>query len=149
MRAKLFLISSVTFALSAYAIDQPASFSQSDKDRLIRIEAILEQHDKRFDAIDRRIEELRADMNAQTSEVRADMRNIMLLFGGLVAAIIWFAVWDRRTMIRPFEMKIRSIDSALEQLKEEKTAGKIVAALRELAKTDSRLAEVLKSYNLL
>lgn len=149
MRAKLFLISSVTFALSAYAIDQPASFSQSDKDRLIRIEAILEQHDKRFDAIDRRIEELRADMNAQTSEVRADMRNIMLLFGGLVAAIIGFAVWDRRTMIRPFEMKIRSIDSALEQLKEEKTAGKIVAALRELAKTDSRLAEVLKSYNLL
>ena len=100
----------ITNVLCSYASDQ--SFTQADRDRLIRMEVILEQHDKRFESIDKRfgsiethIAELRADMNQQNQEIRADLRNIILLFGGLVTSIIGFAIWDRRTMLRPLNLK--------------------------------------------
>jgi hypothetical protein len=31
------------------------------------------------------------------------------VFGGIVAVTIGFAIWDRRTMIRPFEDKTRKL----------------------------------------
>jgi hypothetical protein len=52
-------------------------------------------------------------------------------------------------MIRHFETKAKVIDDAIEQLKEEKTANKILTVLRELAKKDAPLAEVRRTYNLL
>ena len=141
---------SVTMAIGiANAAEQPVSFSQSDRDRLIKTEveitALRSEMNARFEQVDKRFE----DANVQITEIRQDMRNLMLLFGGLVAATIGFAIWDRRTMVRPFETKVKIIDSAIEQLREEKTANKILTALRELAKKDMPLAEVLRTYNLL
>jgi hypothetical protein len=52
-------------------------------------------------------------------------------------------------MIKPFETKVIEIESEIIKLKKEKNNTKILAALRDLAKTDIQLAEILKSHNLL
>jgi chaperonin cofactor prefoldin len=150
-------------AVSNTSNETPVGFTQRDRDRLIRIEAVLEQHekrfesiekrfdnidkrfesiDKRFESIDKRFEELRSDMNTHFGWLIA-------LFAAITISTISFALWDRRTMIRPFETKVKEIDKLIEELKEEKTANKILSALREMAKKDNQLAEILKSHNLL
>jgi Mg2+ and Co2+ transporter CorA len=77
------------------------------------------------------------------------MGYLITLFGGMFAAIVAFALWDRRTMIRPFERKVSEIENEILKLKKDKNSGKMLAALRDLAKTDLKLAEILKSHNLL
>jgi tRNA A37 N6-isopentenylltransferase MiaA len=129
-------------AVSNTSDETPVGFTQRDRDRLIRIEAVLEQHEKRFENIEKRFEELRSDMNTHFGWLIA-------LFAAITISTISFALWDRRTMIRPFETKVKEIDKLIEELKEEKTANKILSALREMAKKDNQLAEILKSHNLL
>ena len=69
------------FVSPALALD---GFTQSDRERLVRVEAIqttfmqqvdkrLEQVDKRFEQMDKRFEELRSDMNARFEQQRTDM----------------------------------------------------------------------------
>jgi hypothetical protein len=57
--------------------------------------------------------QLRNDMNAQFNRIDVQfgrMFNLMLgvvgAFAAIVASTIGFAIWDRRTMVRPFEAKI-------------------------------------------
>jgi cell division protein FtsL len=69
------------------------------------------------------------------------------VFTAITAATIGFALWDRRTMIRPFETKVKEIETKIDTLN---TSNKnLLESLRELAKTDTRLAEILKQFNLL
>lgn len=143
--------------------EQPTYFTQADRDRLviidnidkrlIRMEATLEQFmkatDQRFEQMDRRFEESRSDMNARFEQTNTYIGWLIVMFAAITSATIGFAIWDRRTMIRPFETKVKEIDIAIEQLVQEKTANKILTALRELSKRDEPLAEVLRTYNLL
>jgi hypothetical protein len=122
-----------TLPWTARCTDSSDGFTQADRERLVRMEAILDQHDKRF-------VELRSTSDNRFEELRSDMRNTMMLFGGMVVAIFGFALWDRRTMVRPFETRMKEVDSAMERLREEKTARSVLAALRDLSKTDTRLA---------
>jgi len=119
------------------AKDQPVSFTQSDRDRLIRMETILEQHDKRFESIDKRFESIDKHFGW-----------LIALFTAMMISTIGFALWDRRTMIRPFETKVKEIETTIEELRDEKTMSKILAVLRDLAKTDSKIAEALRTYSL-
>jgi hypothetical protein len=53
-------------------------------------------------------------------------------------------------MIRPFETKVNEIDTELLKLKNNKnTQLKIVSVLRELSKSNTKLAEILKWHKLL
>jgi hypothetical protein len=84
----------------------------SDKEiieRLTRLEegqkAILREMDKRFESIDKRFESI--DKRFESIDKRFDqMINIFIAivasFSAIVAVTIGFAIWDRRTMIRPF-----------------------------------------------
>ncbi|MCD6254352.1 MAG: hypothetical protein J7J80_08120, partial [Thermotogae bacterium] len=101
-------------------------------DRLIRIEAKLEEIDKRF-------EELRMDINKRFDQMMTFMRMLVAIFVGITATTIGFAIWDRRTMIRPFEVKVRAL---------EETDKKLIEVLRNLAKEDKRLAEILRNFGL-
>jgi chromosome segregation ATPase len=93
------------------------------------------------------ISQLRADMNAQFTRMINMMVGIVLAFAGIVAATIGFAIWDRRTMIRPFETKVKEIE---DELAENRTILRsLIDVLRNLSKTDEKLAEVLKRFNLL
>ncbi len=139
-----------------YQNENATGFTQADRDRLIRMEAILEQHDKRFEQVDKRFEQVDKrfeQVDKRFEELRNDMNIrfgwLIALFTAMTVSTIAFALWDRRTMIRPFESQVKEIYKAMEELQDEKTANKILNALRELAKTDNHLAEILKSHKLL
>jgi len=141
---------------------EESSFTQSDRERLIRVEATLqefmkrvderfEQVDKRFEQVDKRFEHMRADTNSRLEELRADMNArfndmfnyiwiIAVIFGSLVAVTIGFAVWDRKTAIEPAIREIRKIDKKYDELK---------TALKKYAEGEPKLAEILKTMGLL
>ena len=86
------------------------SFTQKDRELLIRFEERLNQMNKRFEQVDKRFEELRQDMNKRLAELREDMKkhfeqidkrfevvqNLMMAivgaFAAIVAVIIGFAM---------------------------------------------------------
>ena len=124
-------------------------FNDEDRARMIRTETKLEELEKRmierFEQVDKRFEQV----DKRFEENFTYLGYLMALFGTMFAATIAFALWDRRTMIKPFEIKVIEIESEIIKLKKEKNNGKILVALRDLAKTDIKLAEILKSHNLL
>jgi len=141
------------FILAFNALAEEVPFTIADRDRLIRVEAKLEeidkrfeqidkrfeQIDKRFEQIDKRFEELRMDINKRFDQMMTFMWMLVAIFVGMTATTIGFAIWDRRTMIRPFEVKVRAL---------EETDKKLIEVLRKLAKEDKRLAEILRSFGL-
>lgn len=151
---RLFLTILVLFACTSMSNAQ--TFTQEDRARLIRTETKLEELEKRmvegFEQVDKRFEQV--DKRFEQIDKRFEdnftyMGYLITLFGGMFAAIVAFALWDRRTMIRPFERKVSEIENEILKLKKDKNSGKMLAALRDLAKTDLKLAEILKSHNLL
>ena len=104
-------------------------------------------------------------MQLQNQQLREDMqqlreglnnqldRHFQLILGVLAAftlmfiSILGFAVWDRRTMVRPFSDKVKSLEDDLS------TKGRrldvILDALRSLGQRDERVAAILKRLNLL
>ena len=136
-------IASIQF--SYYAQD----FNNEDRARMIRTETKLEELEKRmierFEQVDKRFEQV----DKRFEENFTYIGYIIALFGTMFAATIAFALWDRRTMIKPFETKVIEIEAEIIKLKKEKNNGKILVALRDLAKTDLKLAEILKAHNLL
>jgi Skp family chaperone for outer membrane proteins len=144
---RLFLTILVLFACTTMSNAQ--TFTQEDRARLIRTETKLEELEKRmvegFEQVDKRFEQV----DKRFEDNFTYMGYLITLFGGMFAAIVAFALWDRRTMIRPFERKVSEIENEILKLKKDKNSGKMLAALRDLAKTDLKLAEILKSHNLL
>ena len=116
-------------------------------ERLTRLEegqkSILREMDKRFEAIDRRFETI--DKRFEAIDRRFDQLNNLIIgiigaFSAIVAVTIGFAIWDRRSMIRPFEDKVEEL---------RKTDQKFLEILKTLAREDKKLAEVLKSFGIL
>ena len=130
-----------------------------------RIEELREDMNKRFEQVDKRIEELRQDTNKRFEELMHDMNkrfeqvdkrfqeqnNLMMViigaFAAIVAATIVFAIWDRRTMIRPFEDKVKKIESDISM--GNKKLEKLIAALQEYAKKNEEVAKILRTFSLL
>lgn len=65
------------------------------------------------------------------------------IFTSLVVTVIGFAYWDRRTIIREARRE------AIEFMEKEGMLRRLLDALKELSRQDSRLAEALKRFNLL
>ena len=145
-------IALLLFCVDLFAqTDRSVPFTLEDRDRLLRIEQRLDAMEKRFEQrfeqVDKRFEELRADMNARFEQQHNTIMILIGVFATITAVTIGFALWDRRTMIRPFETKVKEIEANIDNLK---TSNKnLLESLRELAKTDTRLAEILKQFNLL
>ena len=150
------LFSTILVLFACTSMSNAQTFTQEDRARLIRTETKLEELEKRmvegFEQVDKRFEQV--DKRFEQIDKRFEdnftyMGYLITLFGGMFAAIVAFALWDRRTMIRPFERKVSEIENEILKLKKDKNSGKMLAALRDLAKTDLKLAEILKSHNLL
>ena len=91
--------------------------------------------------------QLREDMNLQfTRQFRLTVA-LLGAFVALVAAIIGFALWDRRTMLRPFERSVRSLEEDLTSNRRRVEA--LLEAFRVLGQRDPAVANVLKQFNLL
>ena len=100
------------------------------------------------------IKQLREDMNKQFDRVDAQFDrivNIMLGIFGAFAAMcggtIWFALWDRRAMIRPFEDKVKKIEDDISENRNKLHT--LLEAFKTLSKTDEKVANILKKFNLL
>ena len=72
---------------------------QVDK-RFEQVDKRFEDMNKRFEDMNKRFEELREDMNKRFEQMMKFMELMLLIFTSLVVAIIGFAYWDRRTVIR-------------------------------------------------
>ena len=125
-------------------------FSKEDREWLIRVETTLEvfmeQVDKRFEQIDKRFEQIDKrfeQVNQQFEQMMTFLWMLTGIFTTLVVAVIGFAYWDRRTIIR------KARDEAIEVIEKEGRLRDLIAALRQLAREDPKLAEVLRSFRLL
>ncbi|SMP03563.1 hypothetical protein SAMN06265339_0127 [Desulfurobacterium pacificum] len=108
--------------------------------------AFREETNRRFDDVSKRFEELREDMNKRFNELINFLWMITAIFTTLTLGVIGFAYWDRRTIIR------KSKEETLEEIERKwkpERIDKLVSSLRELAKKDAQVAEVLKKFNLL
>ena len=112
---------------------EESSFTQEDRERLIRVETTLQefmkQVDKRFEQVDKRFEDMFTYIWI-----------IAVIFGSLVAVTIGFAVWDRKTAIEPAIREIRKTDKKYDELR---------TALKKYAEGEPKLAEILKTMGLL
>ncbi len=139
------------------------------------IKGELKQINKRIDDVNKRIDDVNKridDMNKRINEVKAELSQriddtnkriddtnkriddtnrridklidllvgIVAVFGGLVVAMIGLVFWDRKTLI----------DKAKEKTIEEiETSSRLLGVLKELAKTDEKLAQVMRTFGLL
>lgn len=114
-----------------------------------RFEDLEKNIDKRFEMIDKRFEDINRrfdDINRRFNELINFLWMITAIFTTLTLGVIGFAYWDRRTIIK------KSKEEALEEIERKwkpERIDKLVSSLRELAKKDAQVAEVLKKFNLL
>jgi len=132
----LFLM--VTFFKGAvFAVDQAERISDREIiERLTR----LEENQK---AILQRIEALEKHFESRFEDIGRQLDRMAAIFTALVIAVIGFAYWDRRTIIR------KAKEETLAEIRKEDRTRDLMNVLLELAKTDDRLAKVLKQFNLL
>ena len=145
-----FLVAILVFFLSAPARASDG-FTQKDRELLITLRVKVEEIDKRFEQIDKRFEQLekrfeQIDKRFEQIDKRFDQMMTFLwmivgIFTAITASTIGFAIWDRRSMIRPFESKVKEL--------EEGKIDKVISSLRTLAETDAKVAEILRRHNLL
>jgi len=132
-------------------------YTLEDRDRLIRVEAKVEQIDKRLDQVDKRFEQIdkrfeQVDKRFEQIDKRFEMvdsrigrlESVMMWGFGLLfttmVGLVGFVLWDRRTALAP----------AIKESKElREREERIERALREFAEKEPRLAEALRHANLM
>ena len=107
----------------------------------------LTKVETKIDANTAAIAQLWQDMNAQFDRLSQLMLGILGAFTALVAVTIGFALWDRRTMVRPFESKVKVMEDELARDRE--SLHSLLEAFRSLGKSDERVADVLRRFRLL
>jgi len=151
----------LSFLIFTPALHGQTGFTQQDRETLIEMKTMMreidkrfeqidkrfEQVDKRFEQVDKRFSELREDMNNRFEQMMNFIWILAALFGGMLTVTISFALWDRRTMIRPFETKVAEIDARIN--KNEEKYGKLLAAIKEYAATDKKVAALVERFNIL
>lgn len=138
-----FLIAILVFFSSTPAMASDG-FTQKDRELLITLKVKVEEIDKRFEQIEKRFEQIDKrfeQVDKRFGEMITFFWMIVGIFTAITVSTIGFALWDRRTMIRPFESKVKEL--------EEGKIDKVISSLRTLAETDAKVAEVLRRYNLL
>lgn len=154
---KLILLMIVSFIVFTSAVRGQQAFTQKDRDLLIELRTRLNEIDKRFDQIDKRFEELRADTNKRFEELREDTNKrfeqlisfiyiLAGIFGAMTVITIGFALWDRKTMIRPFETKVKEMEKEIAANRE--TNQKIIDFKKDYASKNRQYADVLERHKL-
>jgi hypothetical protein len=127
-------------------------------ERLSKLEegqkAILREMDQRFESIDQRFESMEQRFDQLTNLLIA----IISAFAGIVAVTIGFAIWDRRTMIRPFETKVRVLENRIEDVADRCSnkgspdndrLNSLIGVMRKYAGSNKEVADAMRSFNLL
>lgn len=136
--------------LSKFAFAVQADISLTGKEiieRLARLEEGQKTLNKRIDDQGKRIDDLREELKGYIEGFRnelkgdiAELRNIVYIVLAGIIALIGFVIWDRRTALSPVINKTRELD-----YKNDLT----LRALKEYARKEPRMAEILKSLGIL
>ena len=112
-----------------------------------RIEEVNRSLNQRIEEINRslnqRIEEVNRSLNERIDKLIDIMIGITATFAGLVGAMMGLVFWDRKTLIT------KAKEETIKEIEKEGRLKDLICALRKLAKTDQKLAEVLQQFNLL
>ena len=130
----------ILLGISSGAFAEEVTFTLEDRDRLIRMETTIKEFkeavDKRFESMDKRFE----SMDRRFDQLINIFIGMIAAFAGIVAVTIGFAIWDRRTALRP---AIERSDEL--RMREEK----LERAVKEYARGEPKLAEIMKSLGLM
>ena len=107
------------------------------------VKQLREDMIKQFDRVDTQFDRI----DKQFDRLVHIMLGIFGAFAALCGGTIWFALWDRRTMIRPFEDKVKKIEDDIAGNRTKLHT--LIEAFRLLSKTDEKVAGILKKFNLL
>ena len=135
-----------------------ARFEAMDKSINARFEAMDKNMNNRFAAMDKnmndRFGEMDKRMTDQTSQFDKRMADLISIFiaivasfAGIVAVTISFAVWDRRTMVKPFENKVKKAEEEI--INNRSQIKKLIKVLRKIAPSNPQVAEALRAFSLL
>jgi len=118
-------------------------YTLEDRDRLIRVESRLEGIERRLDQIDRRFEQV--DKRFEQVERRIERLETVMISGfGLLftsmIGLVGFVLWDRRTALAPAVRMGREL---------EERQARLERVLRELARDNPKVAEILRQVGLL
>ena len=139
--AALFVFLTLLSPTAAQTVETAPPLSDREiVERLTKVET-------KIDANTAAVAQLRQDMNAQFDRLSQLMLGILGAFTALVAVTIGFALWDRRTMARPFESKVQTMEDELARDRE--SLHSLLEAFRSLGKSDERVADVLRQFRLL
>ena len=126
-----------------------------------RIDDLNKKFSQRFDDVNKRIDDLDKKLSQRiddTNQRISDLYDINLTMFAILAALITglfgYIIWDRRTMMKPVQERLERLEKDIERdldLRNEHGSipARLLNALRELAKTDEKLAAVLRSFSLL
>lgn len=130
----------------------------------LRFNAMQEQIDQRFTAIDQRFTAMQeqvdqrfiaVDQRFEAIDRRLDfIQQLMLVTIAGIFGLIGFIIWDRYSTLRPMDMRLRRLEEDLErdlelQSPEGSKLTRLIHALRELAKEDKKVEAILRSFSLL
>ena len=115
--------------------DMNARFALIDR-RFEDLDRRFEQVDKRFEQIDHRFEQVNQHFLTITNLMMA----IVGAFAVIVVMAIGFAFWDRRTMLRPVEAKVKHLEKNMAAAIEEHVQ-EVAAKVERLVSEASRQAE--------
>ena len=145
MFKKIFIVIFILIVIaSSISHAREVPFTQDDRDRLIRLEARVEEGlkavNQRVDALEKRMEEGFKAVNQRID----GLQNLMYVLIGAIFAqtvgIVGFVIWDRRTALAPAIKKNKEL---------EEREDRVERALKELAKKDDKVAEALKIAGLM
>ena len=114
-------------------------FEEMRADTNKRFEEMREDTNKRFEQVDKRFEQI----DKRIEDLITFLWILAGIFTALVVAVIAFAYWDRRTIIR------RAKEEAIREMEEAGRWKTILEALRQVALKDANVAEALRRFNLL
>ena len=143
-----FLAIEQRFSAMEKSIDE--RFSAMEKSIDARFAAMQKVNDERFVAMQKSIDERLISL-----EQRFDfLESLMLVLIASILGLVGFVVWDRKTALRPLEQKLNKLEQDLKhdlelQNPEGSRLTRLIHALREQAKEDPKLAEILRGFSLL
>ena len=159
----IYLAPSILFLLlTAFSVEAvevaPRISDREIIESLAEIKGELKAIDQRFDdmniSIDQRFDDMNTSINQRFSSLESTMLTLFSALIMLMVALFGYIAWDRRTYMRPIQERMDRYETILhKELDITNDAGsvltRLVKALKQLAKTDQKVAEVLRSFSLL
>ena len=138
--------SAIRTEMSQLREDMDRQIGQLREDMDRQIGQLREDMDKQAGNLREDMDRLREDINAQFDRLFQLLLGLLGTFTALVIATISFALWDRRTMMRPVEGRVTSLEEEMAGNRPRTAA--LLDSLHTLSQRDPELAAVLKTFNL-